>query len=125
MAVDFPALCPTRRSYTPGDYAVRRFTAVNGAGVSRVYGSKPFDATLELEFLLTDDLLAGLVQCWNAAKGTYGALALPAALFKGLSLDLQDELPEGLTWRWAATPLVESQLNGVSRVSVSLIANLD
>ena len=125
MAVDFPALCPTRRNWTPGDYPVRRFTAINGAGVSRVYGNRAFDSVLQLEFLLLDDQLTELIICWNNATGTYGALNLPVNVLEGLSLDLRDELPSHLTWRWAETPQIESLANGTSRVLVNLIANLD
>ena len=125
MAVNFPALCPTRRNWTPGEFPVRRFTAINGAGVSRVYGSRAFDMVLQLEFLLLDDQLTELIICWNNANGTFGALNLPANLFEGLSLDVKDELPTHLTWRWAETPQIESQLNGTSRVIVNLIGNLD
>ena len=62
MATAFPALCPTRRDFTPGDYPVKRFTAINGAGTTRIYGDSAFDAQLRLEFWL---MMMAWLQYWN------------------------------------------------------------
>ena len=125
MTTPFPALCPSSRSFVPAQYPVRRFTAINGAGTSRIYGSRGFDATLSLSFLLQDNQLAELLECWNDAFGTFDELTLPFNVMQGMSNEVQGEIPEYLTWRWASAPQVESVLNGVSRVQVNLIGNLD
>lgn len=125
MATPYPSLCPTRRAWTPGEYPTRRFTAINGAGTTRLYGSRAFDATLNLEYLLSDAELAELLECYNDARGTFDDLELPAETFVGLSADVQAEIPEYLTWRWADTPQIESVAAGRSRVRVNLVGTLD
>ena len=125
MSTAYPSLCPTRRSWTPGKFPTQRFTAINGAGKTRLYGSKAFDATLALEYLLGDAELAELLACYTAARGTYDQLELPQETFVGLSAEVQAEIPDYLTWRWSDTPSVESVSPGRSRVRVNLIGTLD
>ena len=125
MSVNFPELCPTRRTYTPGDYATKRFTAINGASNTRLYGSKAFDASLNMSFLLTDKDMASLLDSWHESKGGFDTLKLPASVFSGISSTLQTQIPSYLQWRWAEMPSVESVLPNRSRVQVQLIATLD
>ena len=123
--MDFPAFCPTRRTLTPGAYPTQRFTAINGAGRTRLYGSRAFDATLDLEYLLNDADLATLLQVYHDSKGSFTALTLGPQVFEGISPSLQAQIPSYLSWRWADTPVIDSLLPGQSRVRVRLVATLD
>lgn len=123
--VDFPALCPTRRTFTPGEYPTRRFTAINGAGRTRLFGSRAFDATLELEYVLNDEDLAALLSCYHEARGSFDELVLDSAVLGGIGDSVRAEIPDYLTWRWESMPTVNSLLPGRSRVRVKLIATLD
>ena len=123
--MSFPAFCPIRRTYTPGQYPTRRFNAINGAGRTRLYGSRAFDATLDLEYLLTDADLTTLLESYHNAKGSFTSFALPAAALQGIGPTVQAQIPSYLSWRWAETPIVDSLLPGRSRVRVKLIATLD
>jgi len=67
MTVSFPAICPVQRSYTPGSYATKQFTSINGASVTRLYGSKAFNAELSLTFVLGDAELEELLQSYHAS----------------------------------------------------------
>ena len=125
MTTAYPDLCPTRRSWTPGEYPTRRFTAINGAGTTRIYGTRAFDATLRLEYLLIDTELEELLACYNAARGPFDDLDLPAEVFTGLSQGVQDEIPTYLTWRWEDPPQIESVAPNRSRVRVQLVGTLD
>lgn len=128
MATSFGALktCgPTRRTFTPGQFATKRFTSISGAGSTRLYGSKAFDATLQLDFLLDDSDTCAFLKCWDNAKGTYDTLDLPDEFLAGSSPILDCGVPTYLNWRWAEAPSVESLLPGRSRVQVNLIATLD
>lgn len=125
MSVNFPELCPTRRTYTPGEYATKRFSAINGASNTRLYGSKAFDAGLSMSFLLNDNDMASLLDSWHASKGGFYTLDLPDSVFAGVSSVLQTQIPSYLQWRWAEMPSVESVLPNRSRVQVQLIATLD
>ena len=125
MSIDFPDICPIRRTYTPGKYATKRFSAINGASDTRLYGSKAFDASLSMSFLLSDKDMAALLDSWHASKGGFYTLDLPASVFAGVSSVLQTQIPSYLQWRWAEMPSVESVLPNRSRVQVQLIATLD
>ena len=125
MTTNFPALCPTARSFTPGQFAVKRFTSISGAGETRLYGSKPFDSSLQLTFLLNDADLQLLMNCWNQAYGSFDILSLPDSLFNGLSNGVRAEIASSLNWRWAKRPEIQSVVPGRNRATVNLVANLD
>jgi hypothetical protein len=125
MTVTFPAVCPTRRTYTPGQYPTKKITSINGATTTRLYGSKAFDATMSLSFLLNDADMASLLDSWHESRGGFYTLDLPDSVFAGVSSDLQAQIPEYLQWRWAEMPSIESVMPDRSRVQVQLIATLD
>lgn len=125
MTVTFPAVCPTRRIYTPGQYPTKKITSINGATTTRLYGSKAYDATMNLSFLLNDAEMASLLNSWHESRGGFYTLDLPDSVFAGVSSALQTQIPSYLQWRWAEMPTVESVLPNRSRVQVQLIATLD
>jgi hypothetical protein len=125
MNIDFPEICPTRRTYTPGEYATKRFSAINGTSSTRLYGSKAYDATMNLSFLLNDADMASLLDSWHESRGGFYTLDLPDSVFAGVSSALQTQIPSYLQWRWAEMPSVESVMPNRSRVQVQLIATLD
>lgn len=128
MATSFGQLdtCgPTRRSFAPGQYATKRFNSISGAGTTRLYGSKAFDATLEMSFLLNDADVCTVMKCWDDAYGSYDILTLPPEFFVGAGPVLDCTIPSYLNWRWAEAPSVESILPGRSRVQINLVATLD
>ena len=116
---------PTKRTFTPGQYATKRFASISGAGTTRLYGSKAFDAGLRLTFILSDDDTCVVMKCWHDAYGTYDTIELPDEFFAGSSALLDCSIPDYLNWRWAEEPSVESVLPGRSRVQINLIATLD
>ena len=122
--IDFPAVSPTRRSFTPGEYPIKRFDSISGAGVTRLYGSKAFNATLDLEFLLDDTGTAAVLQSWHDSMGGAKVLTLPTELFEGMN-GPEGQIPNYLNWRWAQVPSVQSVLPGRSRIRASLVATLD
>lgn len=128
MAVSFDPLTtcgPTRRSFKPGQFATKRFTSVSGAGTTRLYGSKAFDATLQMTFVLNDADTCAFMKCWDEAKGSYSAITLPAEFFAGDGSTLSCGIPDYLEWKWAEAPSVESLFPGRSRVQANFIATLD
>ena len=122
--IDFPTLSPTRRRFTPGEYPIKRFDSISGAGVTRLYGSKAFNATLNLEFLLDDVGTEAVLQSWHDSMGGAKVLTLPTELFEGMN-GPEGQIPNYLNWRWAQVPSVQSVLPGRSRIQASLVATLD
>ena len=108
MSIDFPDICPTRRTYTPGEYATKRFSSISGASDTRLYGSKAFDAGLSMSFLLDDADMASLLDSWHASKGGFYTLDLPDSVFAGVSSALQTQIPSYLQCKCAEMPRVEN-----------------
>ncbi len=122
--INFPAVSPTRRSFTPGEYPTKRFDSISGAGTTRLYGSKASNATLDLEFLLDDTNTAAVLQSWHDSLGGAKVLTLPTELFEGMN-GPEGQIPNYLNWRWAQVPSVQSVVPGRSRIQASLVATLD
>tara|TARA_R110001592_G_scaffold71021_7_gene217336 strand:+ start:3223 stop:3597 length:375 start_codon:yes stop_codon:yes gene_type:complete len=122
--IDFPSVSPTKRKFTPGEYPVRRFDSISGAGTTRLYGSKAFNATLDLEFVQDDAGTASILKSWNDSLGGAKILTLPATVFEGIN-GPQDQIPTYLNWRWGKVPVVNSLFPGRSRIQVALVATLD
>ena len=120
--ISFPALCPKTRSYSPGVYATKRFNSISGAGTTRLYGSKPFDAMLTFEFLVSDSELSLVFECWHDAKGDAYDIKLPNAIFTGMKRNL---FLRNLEWRWASPPQVTSVTKGISTLQTKFIAVLE
>lgn len=116
---------PTRRTFVPGRFATKRFASISGAGTTRLYGSKAFDAQLQMTFVLSDADTCAFLKCWDSAYGDYDTITLPAEFLAGASSVLDCGVPDYLNWRWADAPSVESLFPGRSRVQVNLIATLD
>ena len=125
MTITFPALSPTRRTFSPGRYPIKKFEAVNGASSTRLYGSRAFDATLQLDFVANDAGTTALMESWHESKGGAYSMTLPSSVFAGAPDDLAAIIPSYLNWRWAEMPSVESLFPGRSRVQVRLVATLD
>ena len=125
MTVDFPALCPTRRSLRAGSYPARRYESISGASITRLYGSKAFNAELTLSFLLGDDDMAAVLKSYHDSYGGADDLNLPEIVYGGMSDDLRAQIRDYYSWRWNAPPSVESLFPGRSRIQVTLIGTLD
>lgn len=122
--IDFPPVSPTKRKFTAGEYPVRRFDSISGAGTTRLYGSKAFNATLILEFVQDDAGTASILKSWNDSFGGAKVLTLPATVFEGMN-GPEEQIPKYLNWRWDKVPVVDSLFPGRSRIQVALIATLD
>lgn len=123
--MSFPAICPVSRRFKAAEFPTKRFTSISGAGTTRLYGSKGFDATLDVQFLVDDDYLVDIVNNWEASMGTYLPVTLPDSVITGNGDLLDDLVPDYLEWHWAEPPTVESVNLGLHRVTVKLIAHLE
>ena len=122
---EFPALCPVSRRFTAAKFPTKRFTSISGAGTTRLYGSKAFDAELDVQFLVDSDTLTAIIDNWDASYGTYLPVELPPPVFAGNGELLDAIVPEYLEWHWAEEPTVESVNPDYHRVTVKLVAHLE
>lgn len=119
--IDFPAIIPTSRSIQQGKYPVKRFTSISGTGVSRIYGSQPFESVIELKFDNIQDSFAFLItDCYDKSRGNYDKLSLPDALWNGMDQALKNKLQRDYVWRFSDQPSITSVYPGRSSVSVRL-----
>jgi len=122
---DFPDICPVSRRFTAGQFPTRRFNSISGAGTTRLYGSKAFDAKLDLEFLVSDELVSDIFDSWYGSYGTYAAVDLPEPVIAGSDELLDSVTPDYLEWHWDREPTIETVQPGLSRVTVNLVARLE
>ena len=98
-----PALHPKSRNYTPGVFATKRYESLSGAGSTRLYGSKPFDSKLSLEFECGDEEVQMFFNSWYSRYGDYKHLNLPEAYFAGMPKGI---FACGLEWHWDSEPKI-------------------
>ena len=125
MPAAFPALCPVERSYAAGAFPTRRFSSVSGATTTRLYGSKGSGDTLSLRFATTDAEARSIVAAYQAVRGDFDYVTLPAAIWDGMTGSFQTVVPTYLRWRFNGPPDVRSVFPGRSEVSVSLVGLLE
>jgi hypothetical protein len=131
MAVTFPSIEPTSRSFTAPKWPTSGITAQSGVTTRRLWGSRPSQAQLSLSFdNISDDNAGLIVAAYNSAKGATAELTLPSVLFNGASAALTGWLNTtstgaGMKWFFAEQPpTVESVVPGRSSVRVALVAEL-
>ena len=119
---DFPELSPTKRSWKQGRWPTKRFTAMNGASATRLYGDLSTEATIELEFLVTDDEMNDISTCYRNSFGAFQEVGLSDLMFDGMT---ENPFPDYLKWHWVEAPAVSSIQPDLSRVTVKLIGLLE
>jgi hypothetical protein len=131
MAVAFPTLEPTSRSFVAPRWPTSGITSQSGVTTRRLWGSRPSQAQLSLSFdNISDDNAGLIVAAYNSAKGATTELTLPNVLFNGASAALTGWLNTtstgaGMKWFFSdEPPTVESVAPGRSSVRVALVAEL-
>jgi len=93
MAVTFPNIEPTSRSFSAPKWPTSGITSQSGVTTRRLWGSRPSQAQLSLNFAnITDDNAALILAAYNDAKGATTDLTLPSILFNGASTNLTNWL---------------------------------
>lgn len=128
MPVTFPSIEPTARNFTAPLWFTTTQLAQSGVITRRIWGSKPGQASLSLQFgNITDDNVAAILEAYDTAQGPIDAVTLPPIIFNGADAALQAWLTQpNLQWGFdeRSTPQVESVAPGRSNVQVTLIAYL-
>lgn len=131
MAVNFPAITPTSRSFSAPVYPTTVYRSQSGTTTRRLWASSPSNAQLSLSFTnIADADARQLLDCYTNASGSVEVLVLPPQLFTGAELALSIFLSQASTlmsWHFAdgSSPKVDSVVPGRSSVTLELIASLD
>ena len=117
----FPALQPSSRSLTPGQFPVSTFNALSGKETRVILGDTPFSHALALTFSnVLEPVMQQVLTHFRGQQGTALAFTLPAAVYAGWT-DYAEEIPLTQKWRYAGPPEVEFVAPGIMSVSVSLV----
>lgn len=126
----FPtSIQPTSRGYSPGDYPVKTYNAINGAEVRILYGSTPYNMTLDLTYEnITDSEADQFLTHYYEVQGTYQTFEIPstANTFAGWTggADSLNRASSGAIWRYSEPPQQQTVRPGISTVNVRLVGVL-
>lgn len=119
----FPALQPTSRDFTPGDWPVKSYKSQSGAEVRILYG----DTRTNMELTLTYDNISDaqaqqFLTHYDETKGSYSTFAINASTKAGWTgTDAAIDSGTINRWRYADPPQITAVKLGVSSVRVSLM----
>jgi hypothetical protein len=128
MAEQFPRIKPTTRAFKLGTFPVKTYRALSGATVKRAFGNRASGFELQLGFdNIPDATTEQLLAHYNGSSGGFDRFTLPADLFAGMTTTLRGyiQAPTSIRWEYAGPPEVQSVYTGRSRVSITLIGELD
>ena len=120
--MDFPALEPTSRTWTPGSEPVVVNTHITGFETRVLLGSSPVNAQLSLTFANRLEADSNQITAhYLAVRGTFETFDLPPEVFAGMTT-YNFVKPATHKWRYISAPTVEYVSPGISSVTVSLMA---
>jgi hypothetical protein len=127
MAVPFPAIKPSARTFKLGTFPTKVYRALSGATVKRSFGNRAYGYQMELEFQnIPDATTSQILAHYNDTSGGFQRFTLPAQLFAGMNatLQAQAQAPATIRWEYAQPPEVVSIKNDRSTVTVALLGEL-
>ena len=140
VAIAFPDLAPSSRSYTPGTYPTTEFESLDGTKTYLRFGNKRVNATLNIAFSGISDAEAFSIievykdqnEGWTDTESKWIEFNQNGQLSKIVaagvySPDLYLQYAEGkpLRWRFSSPPSVTSVVPDTNNVSCSFVACLD
>lgn len=133
--IQFPALVPSSRSFSPGSYPETVFEAQNGSKSFIRYGNKPVNASLSLSFsnISDDDANSILTAYFDSESVAENYINISSKALAGIQYAPTDsaltqrigQYKSGLRWRFSGPPEYSSVFPGVANVSCSFVACLD
>lgn len=128
MSEQFPKIKPSSRSFKLGAFPVKVYRALSGATVKRAFGNRATSYQLQLGYdNISDAVTAQLLAHYTTTSGGFDRFTLPPDLFAGMTDQLRGyiQAPTSIKWEYAGPPEVESVHTGRSRVSVTLVGEID
>jgi len=120
----FPTLQPTSRVYDPGDWPVKKYSALSGAEIRIRYGTLRTNAKLSLSYEnIPDSLAEQFLTHYYSVTGTFSTFTVPASVsagWQGSSASLNSG-SAGTAFRYDRAPQITSVRPGVSTVQVELL----
>ena len=122
----FPALRPTSRDFSAGNWPIKSYTAQSGAEIRILYGSKRTGMKIQLSYDNIGDTQAQqFFTHYDEVFGTFETFTLPEEYASGWSGNRTAiDAVTGNRWRYDEEPQVSAVRAGKSSVRVSLIGVL-
>ena len=119
----FPALKPTSRDFTPGNWPVKSFKSQSGAEVRILYGDTRTGMEMTLGYdNITDAQAQEFLTHYDETKGTYGIFTIRSFTRAGWAASpFAIDCGPINRWRYADPPQLTAVKPGRSSVRVSLI----
>jgi hypothetical protein len=115
----FPALIPSSRTFTPGEYPATAFNGFSGVQNRARHSNVFLSAQLRLTFLgLTQAQMLDIWNHYNSRRGEFRSFDLPAEVASYGSIT--DYVPGNYLWRYAGPGSVEDLPCGGHNVSLTL-----
>jgi hypothetical protein len=128
MAIPFPAIKPSGRSFKQGAFPTKVYRALSGATVKRNFGNRAYGFEMRLEFQnISDANAVSILDHYNDTQGGFERFTLSSELFAGMSVELRGyaESASTIRWEYAGPPDVSSVAPGNrNTVQVNLIGEL-
>ena len=119
----FPALQPTSRDFTPGNWPVKSYKSQSGAEVRILYGDTRTNMELTLGYdNISDAQAQQFLTHYDETKGTYNTFTINSSTKAGWA-GTTTAIDSGTVnrWRYADPPQVTAVKPGRSSVRVSLL----
>ena len=117
----FPAIAPSSRTFTPGEYPHAAFTALSGEQSRVRHSDAVVGGSVDLTFTrLTEEERSLIEQHYLGQQGEFLAFSLPPETFSGF--DPYDFLEGAGQWRYAEPPEIEDFCGPHHDVRVRLVA---
>ncbi len=118
----YPAINPTSRVWTPGQFGQSSFDSASGAEVRIRYGSTATKQSLALGYSNINEANAiAFNDDYLSRQGEFQTFNLPSGVFAGMTTAFGVGINR---WRYTEPPSIESVKPGIYNVSVTLVAVL-
>jgi hypothetical protein len=116
----FPALIPSSRVFTPGDYGHTQWRTMGSRSTRSRHSNIVTGQQLQLRFMALNQASLQLILAhWINRRGRYGVFDLPDETFSG-SPNPAGFTPSGYSWRYMQRPAVDDVPCGLHDVTVVL-----
>lgn len=134
----FPNHCPSKRSFKQGAFPQKQYRGLSGAVSTITFGNKPSGYELSLEYTAVSNQIAlEIMQHYINSQAGVEGFSVPPIVWVGLDDEYNTEYgfglesiedyiraPDGILWRYAEAPQIESVLQNRQTILVSLIGDL-
>ena len=104
--MSFPALIPSSRTFSPGDFSQTAFRALDGFEGRVRHSNAMSSSTLRLAYVgLTEQDMLSILLHYQDSQGVFLNFALPPDTLSGLTAG--DFTLSGFSWRYASPPAVQ------------------